>query len=173
MVLAYAALESRITTALDVLASAKDVDPVYWDWLNTREYHKQPSISERFDVLFKWLSGASLKDDSPYWAEFQKIRDARNSFAHTGIASIGKKRPEAVTHELARNLVASTELIITWVEDRLPEAYQRPRLTLPAPSVRITKRSTATITASMQIPGLSVEAGTALSIQRRGEPGGP
>jgi hypothetical protein len=161
MVLAYAALEARITSALDVLASKAGVDAAVWDWLNDRDdYSKQPSIRERFDVMLKWLGGKSLKEEPRLWDGFLRLRDARNSFAHTGVALIGKKRKGSVSREAALEMVAMADQIIDWVDHLLPESHRRPSLTTPAASVAISKRTTGKLAVSVQIQGLGFDPST-------------
>jgi hypothetical protein len=133
IVLANTALEIRIATALDALVQTVNIPPALWQWINDRgDYRKEPSVSEQFDSLLAAFTGKSLKEESVLWGEFQKLRQARNSFAHDGRALIGKSRREEVTPEIATKLLQQAHAIIDWIDALLPAEMQRPKLgTIP------------------------------------------
>jgi hypothetical protein len=122
---ANAALEAFSIWVLGVLAARSDIDPILWKWLSDRgDFYKDPSVSERFDVLLKVLTGTSLKDNGDLWEAYKNLRDARNSFSHTGTAIIGKRRKQ-VTSADAAGLVQKAGDIVTWIEKLLPESVRR------------------------------------------------
>jgi hypothetical protein len=129
LVLAATAVETRVATALDLLASDK-VDDDLWAWINERgdDYTKIPTIAEQLDQLLKSLGGRSLKDDPRLWQAGVHLRQARNSFVHDGRAALGKKTKTLVTRTKARELVAQAGEIIDFIEALLPEDSRRPRL---------------------------------------------
>jgi hypothetical protein len=126
LVLAFTALEVRIDSALNELASLHGIRPELWGWVNDRgDYRKEPSIGERYDLLLKAITGRTLKTDKRLWEAFSNLRDARNSFIHDGVAIIGKGTPvtEAKAHELLQAAVDITD----WVETILPATSRRPK----------------------------------------------
>lgn len=129
IVLANTAIEVRISTALDHLASTGRIDPTLWDWLNDRDgdYRKEPSMTERLDVLLRVLGGRSLKEDAKLWKSYRDLRDARNAFAHQGKAMLDKGRTP-VSSARAAQLVQEAQTIIDWIESLLPESERRPQL---------------------------------------------
>jgi hypothetical protein len=126
LVLAAAAVETRIADALDVLAEGKFSEPL-WTWIRDREgdYSQEPSVAEQLDVLLEALGGRSLKEDNRLWAAGANLRRARNTFVHEGRATIGGS---AVTRERARELAVHAGEIIDFIEGLLPEDRRRPRL---------------------------------------------
>jgi hypothetical protein len=128
LVLAATAVETRIATALDVLAEGKLSDRL-WTWIRDREggYVQEPSVAEQLDVFLEALGGRSLKDDARMWEAGANLREARNRFVHEGRATIGKSK-EAVTRQKARELVRQAGEIIDFIEELLPEEHRRPRL---------------------------------------------
>jgi hypothetical protein len=117
IVLAAAALEVFIAQVLDRVVGRTTVPTTLWEWIQDRgNYQKEPSVSEQYDVLLKCLIGHSLKEDQPLWEAFKNLRDARNSFAHAGIAKIGNK---VVDLQRATQLIVQAreiiELVLGWV----------------------------------------------------------
>jgi hypothetical protein len=123
--IAFAALESFIEWALDQLAPAAGLPPGLWEWIKVRgnQLERQPAVSEQYDTLLRSLAGRSLKDETRLWQVFQTIRGVRNSFMHTGVPLVGKKR---VTEEQATELLTGVQQIIDWVEGLLPQDLRRP-----------------------------------------------
>jgi hypothetical protein len=131
IVLAYAAVETRITGALDRLAALTGLNSALWSWLTDRgDFRKDPSPAEQLDMVSSALTGRSLKGEPQLWEAFQNLRDARNRFVHEGKASVGRQRLE-VDGERARQLVSGAGLIVDWIESLLPEAERRPRAQSP------------------------------------------
>lgn len=129
VVLAFAALETRISRALDLLASMSEVNDDLWTWINGRgHYSKEPSTAEQLDVVLRALTGSSLKDDNVLWEAFQNLRKVRNSFVHDGRPTLGY---QVVEPQRAAQLVEAAEKIIDWIEGMLPESEKRPRLESP------------------------------------------
>lgn len=126
IVLAFAAIETRIESALDVLAPQAGISEEFWDWIKRREddYRREPSIREQVDQLLHGLSGRSLKEDDRLWQAFQNLRSARNTFVHEGRATIGT---DPVTGERVSQLIALAGEIIDWIENLLPAEERRPR----------------------------------------------
>lgn len=125
IVLAFSALETRVESALDRIAQFMGIRPALWEWINDREnFWKEPSTGEQFDVLLHAVLGRSLKTDPRLWEGFANLRQARNTFAHDGVAVIG---PNAVTEDKAQQLLGLAGEIIDWLEQFLPEGERRPR----------------------------------------------
>jgi hypothetical protein len=137
VVLAAAAIETRIETALDALAALSDLPTGLWSFINTRDqYWREPSVADQLDALLKALSGSSLKDQPKLWEAAKNLRDARNSLVHTGVAMIGT-RP--VERDDASKLVGFAGDVIRWIEALLPESERKPERTEPGTAV-FTKR---------------------------------
>ncbi|MGD1070644.1 MAG: hypothetical protein ABSB15_10935 [Bryobacteraceae bacterium] len=94
-------------------------------------------MSEQYDVLLKFLTGHSLKEESELWASFQNLKQARNRFVHEGLASIGKVPVDAAK---AEELVRSAPKIIARIREWLPEDIQR-RTFDPSVRVEITSKT--------------------------------
>jgi hypothetical protein len=127
IVLAFTALESFITAALNELAHEAKVPEEFWEWLTQRggDPDRQPKLEEKFDQLLKHLSGHSLREDARLWKGFTDLRTARNKFAHEGAARIGDLH---VSADLAKLLVTQAEEIVNWVEKLRPESLRRPNV---------------------------------------------
>lgn len=125
LVLAQAALETLISTALNTLAGNSNIPADLWKWINDRgDYRKAPSLEEQFDRLLKILTGKSLKDKNDLWEGFKNLKDARNSFVHKGIALIGKKELDRTG---AKKLVLKAREIADWIETFLPPDLCHPQ----------------------------------------------
>jgi hypothetical protein len=123
IVLANTALEAFIAVSLNVLAN-QAVHPVLWLWINDRkDFRKEPSVAEQFDILLKVCSGKSLKEESALWEAFKNLRDIRNSFVHEGKALLGGA---PVTVGKVKELIERAKAIVAWVENLLPEQHRRP-----------------------------------------------
>jgi hypothetical protein len=131
--LASTALEVFGSHVVNQLATMHSTVPrEMWSWINYRgnDFSKHPSVEEQFDNLLKTLCGHSLKEQGTLWIAFQHLRQARNSFVHTGTATIGKKKKRGgvrVTDEMARQLIASAVEITTIVRGWLPEELRWPK----------------------------------------------
>jgi hypothetical protein len=123
IVLAVTSLEVFISHVLDALAIKKVAPPQLWDWINNREWLREPTVEEQFDNLLKFLLGSSLKENSTLWEAFKNLKAARNSFVHDGVAQIGKK---PVTEDEARRLVEHAAKIISFIRAKLPEELRWP-----------------------------------------------
>lgn len=124
IVLAATAVETRVESAVDILAVLSGVNAELWTWINNRgDYRKEPSVEERADVLLHAVAGRSLKDELSLWESFKNIRTARNSFVHDGEARIGGT---AVDVELTRVLVTKATEIVDWFDRLLPPEHRRP-----------------------------------------------
>lgn len=118
IVLAATSLEVFIAKVLDDLATKSPIPPDVWAWLNKRKNSlNDPSVEEQFDTLLKVLVGHSLKEDKTLWEAFMNLKKARNTFVHEGAAAIGGS---PVSIEKAGQLIASTDLVIKWVRQWLP-----------------------------------------------------
>lgn len=72
LVLAASALEALITTSLNLLAQRSTAPRDLWTWINDRpSWDQEPSVAERFDVLLRIFTGASLKDQPSYGKHFK------------------------------------------------------------------------------------------------------
>jgi hypothetical protein len=126
IVLLLAAIETRLETALDLLASRRGVDDKLWAWLNGRAPgpRRGPQLFEQAESLLEIVSGHSLAEDERLWNGFQDIRKARNSFVHEGHAAIDRV---PVTSARASSLIPLAAEIIDWIEGLLPPENRRPR----------------------------------------------
>jgi hypothetical protein len=124
IVLAFAAVETRLEQTLDRLASLTGLNSTLWAWINERDLMKRPSTGEQADVLMLALSGRSLKSEVGLWEKFQHLRRARNSFVHQGIAVIGDQQVDQVR---AAELIQAAGQIIEWIESMLPGDERRPQ----------------------------------------------
>jgi hypothetical protein len=125
VVLAYTAIEVRIASALNVLATNNRavVAPEIWAWINKREqFLKEPSVEEQLTDLMQMLAGKSLKTEAGLWAAYGNLRKARNSFAHEGNARLLDRT--LVTREKANELILGATAIIAWIEAALPIAVR-------------------------------------------------
>lgn len=119
LVLLTTSLEVFISHILNELVKINDIPENLWNWLNLRgQSSRNPSLSEKFDSLLNAVAGFSLKEDKALWKSFNSIRDARNKFAHKGIAKINKKE---VTEAQARALAQKVREIIEFIKDKIPE----------------------------------------------------
>jgi hypothetical protein len=128
IVLAFSALETLISASLAVLIRQSKGNAELWEWIQSREgdYRKEPSVSEEFDVLLKALSGSSLRDNQDLWQAFQRLRDARNNFIHSGVLAFGKKVKTPLLTKDVNELLGKTKEIVLFVENLLPESSRRP-----------------------------------------------
>jgi len=134
VVMAYAAMETFIAWALDILHEEQQLPKGLWGWINKRDHWtKEPSVSEKFDILLRVFTGHSLKDEPQLWERFTEVRKARNALVHEGAAKVGAKPVDAGK---ARELVNDTGKIIKWVELLLPEARRRARTDARGPFSR-------------------------------------
>jgi hypothetical protein len=132
--MASAALESFIAWALNVLHGERQLPEGLWKWINKREHWtKEPSVSEKFDVLLRVFTGHSLKDQPVLWEQFVNLRKARNSLSHEGVIRIGDA---AVGADKAKLLIGKADEIIKWVELLLPEVHRRARTEAKGPFLR-------------------------------------
>lgn len=122
IILAVTALEVCIASILDCLITTKGIDQGLWKFINKRDDHyKEPSIEEQYDVLLKYLTGQSLKDEHDLWISFKNLKSARNSFVHGGVAKIGGK---PITENEGRKLIIAALNITTKIRDWLPQECQ-------------------------------------------------
>ena len=118
VVLAATALEVLISRTLDALAGTSD-SLALWRWLNSRsDILKRPTVEEQFDSLLHLFTGRSLKGDGQLWASFKNLKQARNTFVHTGVARVGRK---PVSAETAGKLVGAAHDVVAKVREWLPE----------------------------------------------------
>jgi len=142
ILLAYTALEIRISDAADVLATERKVHAEVWEWFTLkRAIVVRPETEEFAKAVFRMLAGKSLADETELWQTFVDLRRARNSFAHEGVArdSSGKE----VTPDKAAQLVAGARQVLDWIENLLPESNRRKQfaptstLTIVTPAIRV------------------------------------
>ena len=76
-------------------------------------------------MLLRVLVGHSLKDNPRLWERLVNLRDARNSFVHTGVCRIGRDNPP-ITRDRAFELINAAEEITLAVRDWLPADLQWP-----------------------------------------------
>ncbi len=128
LLLAYTALEIRISDAADVLAADAKVHDEIWGWFTVRRpFIVQPSTEELAKAIFKVLAGKSLADEQHLWRTFVDLRKARNSFAHEGVAV--DTQGNVVTPEKAAQLVSGAREVLDWIEALLPEKHRRKTFT--------------------------------------------
>ena len=118
VVLAATALEVLISRTLDTLAVTLHT-PALWEWVNARsDILKRPTVEEQFDSLLHLFTGHSLKSERQLWASFMNLKQARNTFVHTGVARIGS---HPVSAETAGKLVRAAQDVVAKVREWLPE----------------------------------------------------
>jgi hypothetical protein len=124
--------EVFISVLLDRLASRQNLDQTLWEWTKERDgkWLQQPSVEEQFDVLLKYLTGHSLKEEAVLWEAFRNLRSARNSFVHEGEARVGNT---ALTKDSAAVLVARVNDIVAKVREWIPEEMR-----WPVPQAKVT-----------------------------------
>jgi hypothetical protein len=121
--LAATALEVFAAQTLNALQRSSNIPDEIWIWLNSRKPN-DPNVEEQLSTLLKILTGKSLKSDAhTLWQSFIRLKRARNSFVHTGAATIDGV---AVTREVASELVLAAESITAQVREWLPEALRWP-----------------------------------------------
>lgn len=119
IILTFTALEVFISKTLDDIAQIKKIDASFWNWINDRGFFlKNPSIEEQYAFLSNHLIGKSIKEDSKLWQAFKNIQAVRNSFAHTGVATLGGK---AVDEMQVLEFIKSAYEITEYVKRQLPE----------------------------------------------------
>jgi hypothetical protein len=124
VVLAAAALETLIGSALAAMAPADRVPAELWAFIDDRgDYRKEPSVTERYDQLLHALTGHSLKERPELWKAFQNLRKARNSLMHEGVLAISGA---AVTRDQGFALIGRAKEIADWLEGLLPPSERRP-----------------------------------------------
>jgi hypothetical protein len=124
IVLAYTALETRIESALDVLAKLHGVDDSLWTWINERrDLRARPSTEEQWDILLTTLGARSLKTEPRLWNGFKSLAKARNSFVHDGVAVVAQS---PVDDTKAFELVSLACEIVDWLDEQLPEENRKP-----------------------------------------------
>lgn len=135
IVMAYAALETFVAWALEILHETRPLPDGLWQWIKKRDHwSKEPSVREQFDTLLTVFTGHSLKKEEPsLWGSFGEIRKARNTIAHEGVAITAGK---AVHAAKAMELVDNASKIIAWVEQLLPEPHRRLRTHAIGPFAR-------------------------------------
>jgi hypothetical protein len=122
VVLAATALEVFISRMLNSLAEAGAAPAPLWAWINKRgDYLREPTVEEQYDVLLRFFTGHSLKDEPKLWEAFRNLKTARNSFVHEGAARLGGAD---VSLEAASNLIASAGDVVSKVREWLPAELQ-------------------------------------------------
>jgi len=132
VVLAFTALEVFITQVLDRLVERSNIAPELWKWINDRgnDPEKCPSTEEQYDVLLGILTGKSLKGEQALWEGYKRLRKARNSFVHEGIAiRLQDKKP--LTEEDGKILVDVAWKIISHIKSNiLGEPESKPKISV-------------------------------------------
>lgn len=125
IVIAFAALETFIAWALEILQSMNHTFPDEgWKWIMKRgNWLKDPSVEEQYDTLLLLLATKSLKGDQGLWTTFKELKDARNSLVHEGLAKLRSGTP--IDAQKAKTLIDGAAKIIEWIEELLPEAHRR------------------------------------------------
>jgi hypothetical protein len=124
VVLAFTALEIFISDILNQLATPEKIPPEFWEWINKRSnWQQEPSIEEQYDILLKYFTGHTLKDDK-LWQTFQNLRTARNIFVHEGIARISKKSQKPLEYNEALDLINLANEIPLKIREWLPKEIQ-------------------------------------------------
>lgn len=124
IVLAFSALETLITIALDDFVKTTPVPAELWKWITERDFFlKEPSVKEKYTILLKILKGKSLQDETVLWQAFSDLNKVRNKIAHTGKPVLDGTVIDA---EKAGQLIASAKQIISWIESLMPENNRRP-----------------------------------------------
>jgi len=89
IILAFTSLEAFISNILDLAAINKQIDVGLWDWFYAKaKFNKKPSIEDQYGFLCQYLLGETIKDSQQLWSAFKKLQEARNTFAHRGVAMV-------------------------------------------------------------------------------------
>jgi len=125
VVLAATALEVFISKILDQLAVLKNTPPDFWKWVSQRGGYRlrEPTVEEQYDILLKFFTGHSLKEETKLWESFVNLKDARNSFVHEGVSTVGKV---PVNAEVAQKLIGSVPEVIAKIREWLPKELHWP-----------------------------------------------
>lgn len=124
VVLAATALEVFIATVLNQLQLKSNVPDATWRWMNERKNRlNNPSVEEQFTDLLTMVCGKSLKQQKALWADFMDLKNARNKFAHEGVASIAGVE---VSLERAGSLIVAAQNITKTIREWLPQELQWP-----------------------------------------------
>lgn len=125
IVLLATALEVLVDTALKHTSTAVSLPEGLWNWINDRsgDYRKQPSVEEQWHLL-GIFTGRFLKRNTKPWAEYLKIKKARNSYVHKGRVDIDGK---ALAPADIGNMINAANEIIEFVRPVLPEEQQSKR----------------------------------------------
>lgn len=126
IVLSRTALEVFIAEALDRLAQDIPTLQAWWNWINGRGFRRNPSTEEQFSDLLQLLTGHNLQNDTYLWQSFKNLQEARNSFAHAGVAKVGGV---PVTREQAIEYVKAARSITDLVSSWLPVERSEPQFT--------------------------------------------
>ncbi len=119
IVLAATALEVFISHNLDRLMEKTSLPAELWKWINERSnWLGEPTLEEQYDVLLKFFTGHSLKDEQKLWESYKNLKTMRNSFVHAGTAKLGGK---PATAEMTLQLIATASEIVSKVREWLPE----------------------------------------------------
>lgn len=117
LVLAYTAVEVRITTALDQLAETGAIDPNLWKWITDRRADKAPTVRERLTILLESLIGQTLSAQGELWQKWLDLHAVRNNFVHQGRAHI---REQDVDDQMALSLITNAARVVEWITSLLP-----------------------------------------------------
>lgn len=128
MAVLNAALETFAYWMNQILFEHSTIDRTLYEWVNDRkDWMKEPSVLDRYDVLLKVFTGKTLKDEPFLWEALKKIRGVRNNFMHQGRLAPKKDAAELGVHEVYGLLQKANE-IVNWVEALLPPEVHRPKL---------------------------------------------
>jgi hypothetical protein len=129
VVLAATAHEVFIAEVLNQLAAMSDLPGDLWEWITDRgNFQKEPSVEEQFDTLLRVFTGHGLKESPDLWKAFKDLRSARNTFAHTGVAKIGKS---VLSVNDAARLLQHAEEIPRQVRSWIPTTLRWPEFEHP------------------------------------------
>jgi hypothetical protein len=140
IVLAFTAIEVRVTTAVEQLAGAR-VDPSLWEWLNERKYPKDFSLQDYFGLLDIFTGHRLSQENASLWQAFTELKKIRNNFVHEGRLVVNKDDSFPVTPDKATELIGRAREILVWIEQLLPERDRRPTYVGPEMQI-VTKAAT-------------------------------
>jgi hypothetical protein len=125
IVLAHTAIEMRIDDALPRLAAQFGLAPGVWKWIDERErdYRREPSITEKLDILLGWLGGRSVAHDPTLWGRYQRLKRVRNKFVHEG-RLIDQEQPLSL--DVAQELLVAARGVLDHIESQLAPDQRRP-----------------------------------------------
>lgn len=115
LVVAQAAVEVGVETAIDFVLQLRDVHDPLREWVGISVTSWSPT-NERVQGLWTALTGDSISG-APGWAAYKKGTKERHAFVH---------RAAAVSKEQAENFVTAAEQVVGHIVNVIAEVFPSP-----------------------------------------------